>query len=254
MTGLILSILTWLVTYTGNDVTGYIQEKYIIESYFNWVDEQEPIIYRRWRVLWQQFQKYFNWNYISWRQYTNRSDCWWIIVGYIMELWLIKSRWKDSNNRSFTYDWWWLNSYRLYRMWKPKKASQVKRWDFVYMEFSWGSRHIAVACEDWNPYSVYDLYRWTDAKCRIVKAPIMKYSSNWIVEYSTRRKIIIPLTKEILIILATFDEIPYNNYYYNIVIDYYFSLREQRQESYVELWKDIDSGILNELYRWSDNI
>lgn len=229
MTWLILSILTWLVSYTWMDITWYIQEQYVIESYFNWVDEQEPIVYRRWRILWQQFQKYMNWSYITWRQYTNRSDCWGMIVWYMIELDLIKTRWKDVENKSFTFDWWWLNSYRLYKLWKPKRASEVKRWDFVYMEFSWWNRHIAVACEDWNPYNVYDLYESSDAKCRIVKAPLMKYSSNGIVEFAKWKWIVLSWTQEILDIYNNINAIPYNqkDYYYTYMhyyLEYHFWL------------------------------
>jgi len=46
MTWIIMSILSWFVWYTGEDLTGQIQEQYVIERYFERVDSYAPIVYR----------------------------------------------------------------------------------------------------------------------------------------------------------------------------------------------------------------
>lgn len=190
LSGLLLTIMSWFIGYTWDDLTGKVQEQYVVERYFERVEEQSPIVYRLWRVLWQKFE------WVTWWNLTNRSDCGWMIVWYMMELWLIKSRRKDFEWDSFTYDWWWLNSFRLYTLWEPKQRKDVIRGDFIYMEFDdWN--HIAVAC-DTGATMIYDLYKKSYAECRPRPYPNKAlFASNGIVKFLDDYNIILNETMEI---------------------------------------------------------
>lgn len=186
-------LLSWImagtIPATNLQNTWWIQNKYVIENYFHRVDSQAPIVYRGWRVLWQPTAE---------SNLTNRSDCWWMLVWYMMYLDLIISRWKDSNWKSFTYDGGWLNSTRLITLWDWKRRSDVVRWDFVYMEFPWWVKHIAVVCDDWWDY-IYDLYEDDQAKCRPMPPTVMhKYSDNWFIAFMNDRWIVLDETKQVL--------------------------------------------------------
>jgi hypothetical protein len=63
--------------------TGYIQEQFIIENYFNWTEEMAPIVYRSGRILGKTTTE---------SNYTNRADCSGIGVGYMRELGLLETR------------------------------------------------------------------------------------------------------------------------------------------------------------------
>lgn len=200
MTWLLLTILSWFIWYTWEDLTWKIQEKYVVENYFERVNMQSPLVYRNWRILWQKCV------WVKWCEYTNRTDCWGLIVWYMMQLDLIKSRRKDSDWKSFTYDWWGLNSFRLYTLWKPISRSQSKRWDFVYMEFPSGSRHFAIVCDTWAKH-IFDLYKKSYAECREYPFPRKAlFSTNWIVEFLNDKWIILEETKQILSILFSTNE------------------------------------------------
>jgi len=139
MTWLIISLIfSWILSWQPIDITDtwYIQEQFLIEDYFNWVDSEAPIIYRKGRVLWQPTELDFH---------DNKADCWWILIWYLFHLWVIKSKNTDIFGKTIDYEW-MLNSYILYKLWIPKLANQRERGDFVYMEFPSWNRHIAIYC------------------------------------------------------------------------------------------------------------
>lgn len=228
LTWLLLTLMSWFVDYTWEDLTQKIQEQYVVERYFEWVEEQSPIVYKLWRVLWQPYTRYVDWQLIKWRDKLNRTDCWGMIVWYMMELWLIKTRWKDMNWDSFTYDWWWLNSFRLYTLWEKKERKDVVRWDFIYMEFD-NRNHIAIACDTWAT-QIYDLYNDSHAKCRPRPYPNKAlFSSNGIVKFLNDYDIILDETQLIM------DEI--ENVRKQMVVDYlvnYFGRSVSWSERYTK--------------------
>lgn len=205
LSGLLLTIMSWFIGYTWDDLTGKVQEQYVVERYFERVEEQSPIVYRLWRILWQKFE------WVIWWNLTNRSDCGWMIVWYMMELWLIKSRWKDFEWDSFTYDWWWLNSFRLYTLWKSKQRKDVVRGDYIYMKFdNWN--HIAIACNT-GATMIYDLYKKPYAECRPRPYPNKAlFASNGIVNFLDDYNIVLDETNEIIInLMDTRSKILLNN-------------------------------------------
>jgi len=194
MTGILWLILSWLVTtwiYGQYQVdTGYIQEQIAIEWYFDRVESFDNLVYRRWRVLWQPFK------WIKWWHLLNRTDCWWLMVWYMIHLWLLESRFRNNEGKRRTYDKGWLNSYRLYKLGKPKKESKRQYWDFVFMTFSWWVRHRAIYC--WEN-KIYDIYKRTKARCRkMPKYETIKYSTNGLAEYLKDNGIMLNKTKDII--------------------------------------------------------
>jgi hypothetical protein len=165
--------------------TWRIQEQFIVNDYFRWVDEQTPLVYRSWRILWQEME------WIKWWEKINRTDCSGILVWHMAKLWIV-----DSRNMEWTD---WLDSDTLIKLWKHKNRSEVIRWDWVYMEFPDWVRHIAVSCDTWAQ-NIYDLYLNNYAKCRpMPPTSLTEYSSNGEVEYLNTNWIILPETKEILL-------------------------------------------------------
>jgi hypothetical protein len=200
MTWLLFTIFSSFLNYTWNDLSDKIQEKYVVEHYFEWVNDQSPIVYRNGRILWQQFSN------IEWGQYTNRTDCGWVMVWYMMSLDLIKSRRKTTEWDSFTYDGGWLNSFRLYTLWSPVSRANVKRGDFVYMEFPSGSRHFAVSCNDWAT-EIFDIYKQSFGECRTTpRASKMLFSKNWVVEFLKKEGIQLKQTQDILYSIYSYNE------------------------------------------------
>lgn len=178
-------ILSWMIAGQPIDVfnTGYIQEQFIIENYFHRTEEMAPIVYRSGRILGKSTTE---------SNYINRSDCSGIWVGYMRELGLTENRILKEDWKIFSLD-----SYWLYLLWTPKNKSEVKRWDFIFMVRPDWVKHFAVACDD-SGEMIYDLYKDNELKCRHMTAPVMKYASNWIVEYLSWAWIVLDETKEVL--------------------------------------------------------
>jgi len=175
-------LMSWILAGTVTDLnTWYVQEQYVIESYFHRVDEQAPLHYNAGRILWVPL---FPGDPI------NRTDCSGMLVWHMVHLWLVKWRfikWME-----------WLDSDTLLTLGKPKHRADVKRGDRIYMEFPSWLRHIAVACDDrWE--HIYDFYldRW--ATCR-EQPPVslIRYASNGEVEMLNKKWIILDETVEIL--------------------------------------------------------
>ena len=167
--------------------TWYIQETYVIENYFHRTEEMAPMVYRSGRILGQTTTE---------SNQTNETDCSWIWVGYMVELWLLRDRDFTSDGKRVS-SLGWLNSFLLYTLWKPENKSDVKRWDFIFMSWPTGERHFAVACDSWWNM-IYDFYTNGSMSCRYMDAPVMKYSTNWIVEYLSWNWIILPETQQVL--------------------------------------------------------
>lgn len=164
MSRFISMLLSWVVagniTYTQLQDTWFIQNYYLTESYFRWVDKQDNLVYRLWRVLWQP---------ITEDRRTNRTDCSGILVWYLVYLNAVGWRMTEL---------WALDSYWLYSLWDPIKTADAKRWDVVYMEFDSWQRHVAVSCNDWAT-EIYDFYTDWKAFCRPrPKTTVFKVSKN----------------------------------------------------------------------------
>jgi len=52
---LVAGIMSGTVSTANIQDTGWIQEQYIINDYFRWVDEQAPLVYRSGRILGKTF-------------------------------------------------------------------------------------------------------------------------------------------------------------------------------------------------------
>lgn len=181
----IAMLLSWVMAWQPVNLTdtGYIQEQFVIENYFKRTKDMAPIVYRSWRILGTTTSE---------SNYTNRADCSWIWVGYMRELGLTKTRNLETVNGLASLD-----SYGLYLLWHPKKKSEVKRWDFIFMIRESWVKHFAIACDD-SGEMIYDLYKDSELKCRHMTAPTMKYASNGIIDYLNEEKIILPQTQEVL--------------------------------------------------------
>lgn len=220
MTWLLLTIFSWFIGYTWEDLTWKIQETYVIERYFDRIKEQEPLVYRNWRVLWQKCV------WVTGCNYTNRTDCWGLMVWYMMQLDLIKSRRKNYEWDSFTYDWGGLNSFRLYTLWKPIKRSETKKGDFVYMEFKNWVRHFAVVCDTWAT-QIFDLYKKPYAECRKYPFPSKAmFATNGVVEFLNDKETILQETQEILLAIYQENEKQKTKVGFGIIdyLGYYVSL------------------------------
>ena len=212
MTWLLLTILSGLIlTWTPQQYiidTWYIQDTVAIEWYFDWVDSYDKIKYWLWRSLWQKCV----WSNC---RRTDMSDCWGMVIWYMIKLWLLRDRFKDSSWKRWTYDKWWLNSYRLYRLWEKKNRNDLVRWDFMFMTFSWWVRHFAVYCWDWK---MFDLYRDSKAKCRrFPKTTTIKYSSNWLKKYLDDRWIILKETNTFIKEIQKLNEEKRVNYVIGLI-------------------------------------
>lgn len=210
MTWLFLNILSWLTTtwiyQTYKIDTWYIQNQIVVEWYFDWVDSYNKIIYRLGRNLGQRCND-------PKCKSTIMSDCWGLMIGYMINLWLLSDRFRNDKGIRWTYDKWWLNSYRLYKMWNAKSYKDRKRWDFMYMEFEGWVRHFAVYCWD---NKMYDLYMDKKAKCRpLPKTTILRYSTNWLEKYLTDRNIILPQTKSFISKIKGINEEKIYNFNYS---------------------------------------
>lgn len=214
MTGLLLSIMSWFIWYTWNDLTGEVQSKYVTERYFERVEEQGPLVYKSGRILGKKCVGPGCYK-------TNLTDCSWLFAWYMIDLELIKTRRKDIDWEDYTFDWWGLNSYRIYKLWNQIERSEVKRWDFVYMEFDWWVRHIAVSC-DTGATEIYDLYKKSYAECRRYPAPKKAlFSKNWIVKLLEDRDVILSWTLQILNGLSSIND-KETFTLHNLIGSYYF--------------------------------
>lgn len=190
MTWIILWLLSLFVSYTWDNLTGEIQREYIVQSYFYRTNSFDTLHWRSWRVLWQQFPD----KTVRWWQLTNRTDCGGTIIWHMIHLWIIDWRF----HKWVTFDWWWLNSYRLYRLWKNIKRSLVKTWDFIYMEMSWWVRHVWVSCNEWWTM-IYDLYKSDKMACRkLPRYERIYFATNGAYEYLEKKKIVLDDVKKII--------------------------------------------------------
>lgn len=181
----IAMLMSWVMAWQPINLmdTWQIQEQYVIENYFKWTTDMAPIVYRSGRILGKTTTE---------SNYTNRADCSWIGVGYMRELGITNNRNLDTVNWEASLD-----SYWLYLLGKPKKKSEVKRWDFIFMVWPDWVKHFAVSCDD-SGEMIYDLYKGNELKCRHMTAPTMKYATNGIVEYLNQENIVLSWTVEVI--------------------------------------------------------